>query len=109
MSGGGSSSSSTSTTSNDNRMVLDGGSIGITSADNNTIQLLDAGAVSGALELAAKVIESGSKAIDQGVKIQEQQGVQLTEAYTDAKGTKDVLVIGGLLVGAVAIAYILKS
>jgi len=206
---GGSTASTTSNQSADNRMVLDGGSIGVTSAEGTTLNILDAGAIQGALDVAARSIAgsvlnssattdiagyaldvagsivsgsgagtkqafdlaslvasnagagteqafavaesvaTGSRAdasgaldlaalvasaaggstasaikgaldlatlvatgagtvLDRGVQSQERQADDLASAYTDAKGNKDVLVVGGLLIGAVAIAYILK-
>jgi hypothetical protein len=108
MDSGGSSESTTQTSSTDNRMVLDGGSIGVTSASENTINVLDGGAVKGALDLAALVVAGSGAVVERGVQVQEQQAAYLSQAYTDAKGSKDVLVVGGLLVGAVAIAFILK-
>lgn len=120
MSGGGDSQSSTATTSSDNRQVLDGGAIGISGSEGNSINILDAGAINSALNLAAPIVtsalqlardvaEGAGKVVDRGVELQEAQGIQLSTAYTDAKGTKDVLVIGALLVGGVAIAYMLKK
>lgn len=106
---GGKSSSSTATTNVDNRQVLDGGAIGVTGSTGTTITVLDAGAIEGALELAGQVIQGAGHFVEQGVQVQEQQAAQVAAAYTDARGTKDVLVIGALLVGAVSIAFILKK
>jgi hypothetical protein len=54
------------------------------------------------------------------IEVQESQGALIADAYsnsdqtiatayTDSKGTKDVLVIGALLIGGVAIAFMLKK
>lgn len=53
-----SSSSAASTTTNnaDNRQVVDGGSIGLSNSSNNVVQLLDGGAVSGAMTAATNAI-----------------------------------------------------
>ncbi len=109
MGGESSSSSTTQTSSTDNRMVLDGGSIGVTSASGNTINVLDGQAVKGALDLAALVVAGAGTVVDRGVQVQEAQGAQLAAAYQDAKGQKDVLIVGALLVGSIAIAFILKK
>lgn len=146
---GGSSSSKNQTSNTDNRMVLDGGAIGMSGFRNwanagavslnessgNTINVVDPGAVSGALDLATEAVQDSLSVVkdsflesislvkslasdfmqstaDQGsglVQFQEAQGAQLAAAYTDSKGTKDVLVIGALLIGGVAIAFILKK
>lgn len=119
---GGESSSSNQTTSQDQRMVLDGGSIGVTGSSGNSVSIntLDAGAVKGALDLAGPIVTTAlalasnvamgaGKVLDRGVGIQEQQGAQLAAAYTDAKGQKDILIVGALLIGGVAIAFILKK
>lgn len=111
MSGGSKSTSSTATTSQDQRQVLDGGSIGLSGSSGNVLEIntLDAGAIAAAFEFGGKVFDVGAKVLDSGVQVQEQQGQQLAAAYTDAKGSKDVLIIGALLVGAVSIAFILKK
>lgn len=113
MDSGGETSSSTQTSSTDNRMVLDGGSIGVTSASGTTINSLDGGAVKGALDLAALIVTGAGAVMSDSVKnqanVQEATANNLAAAYTDSKGTKDVLVIGAMLIGGVAIAFILKK
>lgn len=136
---GGSSKSSTKTSSTDARQVLDGGSIGttaspgaaqgntavaLTSSTGNTVTVTDAGISAAALESVNKVVESTNALIKAAIEdannlvkditgdtnqFQETQGAVLATAYTDSKGTKDVLVIGALLIGGVAIAYMLRK
>lgn len=116
------STSNNATTNQDQRMVLDGGSVGVTDSSGNavTINTLDAGAVKGALDLvlpvvtqalalASTVAVGAGQVMDKGVTIQETQGKQLADAYADAKGQKDILVTGGLLVGTALVAYMLKK
>lgn len=157
---GGSTASTTSTSNYDQRMVLDGGSIGVTSSSGNSVVLTDNGAVSNALRFAldaaglanntsmgslafaskssdqalqfaeavgsdamasvgtantqaigfaGKVLELGAQVLAQGQAAQGQQADYLATAYTDAKGTKDVLVAGALLIGGVvAISFLRK-
>lgn len=157
---GGSTASTTSSTSYDQRMVLDGGSIGVTGSSGNVVNMLDAGAIAnafqyatnagglannasmGALEYASKagaqamesvgnantqaitfagnnnaaalqfagrVLDLGAAVLDRGQAFQGQQASYLDAAYTDAKGTKDVLVAGALLIGGVvAISFLRK-
>ncbi len=120
-SSGGSSSAVTTTTTNvDNRQVVGDGGIAIAGSSGAavntgtqasgaaTVSQLDAGAIQAALALAVGVLDNAKGVTEQAYQIQEMQGVQLSSAYTDARGTKDVLVIGALLIGGGLLVLLLK-
>lgn len=111
MSGGGSKSSNT-TSNTDNRQVVAEAGIGITATtltNGSSITITDAGAIQGAMTLAAQVIDGAGQLVQDAGQVYEAQGAQLKDAYTDAKGNKDILIVGGLLVGGFIIAATLRK
>lgn len=120
--GGSSSSSATTSTSIDKRMVVDGG-VGVTS-DQSTVnlQLLDAGAVTGALKFAEQTGADASKNVQSvlGVGLElfknsfglldkaqanvNQAGQLVATAYDDAKGQgTEKTLLTAAVVGVVAV------
>lgn len=121
-------SSTTTTTTTDKRLVVDGGSLGV-SADRSTInvQTLDGGIVNKALETVAaadatagegfnKLLELTENLFDAGGKLLENnaattlaQLAQLNTARNDTQGKIDQKTIVLLVVGAVGVAWAFRK
>lgn len=121
-------SSSTTTTNTDKRLVVDGGSLGI-SSDSSTVnvQTLDAGIVNKALETVAaadatagegfdKLLQLTESLFDAGGKLLENNATttlaqleQLNTARNDTQGKIDQKTIVLLVVGAVGVAWALRN
>lgn len=121
-------SSSTTTTNTDKRLVVDGGSLGI-SSDSSTVnvQTLDAGIVNKALETVAaadatagegfdKLLQLTESLFDAGGKLLENNATttlaqleQLNTARNDTQGKIDQKTIVVLVAGAVAVAWALRN
>lgn len=117
--GGSSSASTTTTTQVDKRLVVDQG-VGV-SSDTSTVnvEVLDAGAVLGSLDLAdktvAQVLTLGGQlfgkafeSLDRGQQLVEQGAGFVAAAYEDAQGGSNrdqMIVAGALLVVAVVAVW----
>lgn len=121
-------SSSTNTTNTDKRLVVDGGSLGI-SSDSSTVnvQTMDAGIVNKALETVAaadatagegfdKLLQLTESLFDAGGKMLENNATttlaqleQLNTARNDTQGKIDQKTIVVLVAGAVAVAWALRN
>lgn len=114
----------------DNRQVLDGGSVGLSGIRNSAIaeqnalnlnvrkgsaniQMLDGGVIADTFEFLEQMLGQTTSLVKdiqgQTQQLQEAQGAQLAAAYTDAKGQKDILIVGALLVGGIALLFFWKK
>ncbi|MDO9011330.1 MAG: hypothetical protein Q7U78_05920 [Gallionella sp.] len=90
--GGGGSSASTSTTNNTDARLVNSGGIGITNSSGLTINALDGGAVSGALDLIAKTNSASAGNYDNLLKsTNDALGGIFSLANTTIKGSMDSL------------------
>lgn len=121
-------SSSTTTTNTDKRLVVDGGSLGI-SSDSSTVnvQTLDAGIVNKALETVAaadatagegfdrllqlteNLFDAGGKLLENNATTTLAQLEQLNTARNDTQGKIDQKTIVVLVAGAVAVAWAMRN